>query len=136
MTPKRPNPFVPRPALGWPLLPVPDESGSLAWPDLDTSIRQTIRTILMTRPGERLLDRRFGAGLSEFIHEPNSILTRRRIRDAVQKTLIRYEPRIRLGAVEVEPDGERAEKVRIRIDYQVLRTGAPGSLGIAMTLGG
>ena len=88
-------------------------------------------------PDDQLaFSRRFGAGLSEFLHEPNSILTRRRIRDAVQKALTRYEPRIRLQGVEVTPDGERDERVRIQIAYQVLRTGTPGALSIAMTLGG
>lgn len=136
MTPKRPNPFVPAPPIGWPLLPTPDGTGSLNWPDLESSIRQTIRAILMTRPGERLLDRRFGAGLQEFLHEPNSILTRRRIRDAVRDAIARHEPRVRLHRVEVEPEGERAERVRVSIGYEVIRTRRPGALAIAMTLGG
>jgi len=135
MTAKRPNPYIPRPPLGWPLLPVPDETGSLHWPDLETSVRQTIRAILLTRPGERLLDRRFGAGLSDFLHEPNSILTRRRIRDAVHQALSRHEPRIRLDQVLVEAEGERAERVRIHIAYQVRRSGQSDALSIAMTLG-
>jgi uncharacterized protein len=135
MIAKRPNPFVPAPALGWPLLPVPDATGSLAWPDLETSIRQTIRAILMTRPGERLLARRLGAGLQDFLHEPNSVLTRRRLRDAVREALLRHEPRIRLVGVDVEPEGEREERVRIAIGYEVIRTGRPGTLAIAMMLG-
>ena len=44
----------PHPPIGWPLLSVPDEHGELGYPDLAESVRQTIRAILLTRPGEQL----------------------------------------------------------------------------------
>ena len=68
--------------------------GSLDYPALDDSVRQTIRVILLTRPGEQLLHPEFGVGLEQFLHDPNTITTRRRIRDAIVAGLERWEPRI------------------------------------------
>ncbi|WP_248595551.1 GPW/gp25 family protein [Candidatus Accumulibacter phosphatis] len=46
---------LPRPLIGWPLFALPDEHGRLDWPDLEASVRQGIRVILSTRPGEQLM---------------------------------------------------------------------------------
>src|SRR5688572_27934148 len=81
---------LPRPWLGWPLLPLPDEAGALSWPLLEDSLRQLIRVLLSTRPGEQLMRPDFGAGLELLLHEPNNLATRRRIRDAVQESLSRW----------------------------------------------
>ena len=88
-------------AVGWPLLPLPDENGQLAWPDAETSVRQTIEAILRTRPGEQLMRPRFGGGLEDFVHEPNTLTTRRRIHDAIVAALTTWEPRVTLDRVEV-----------------------------------
>jgi hypothetical protein len=76
---------LPRPSLGWPLLPQPDTDGRLSFPTMDDSVRQAIRVILQTQRGEQLMRPDFGAGLSEFLHEPNTLTTRRRIRDSVSE---------------------------------------------------
>src|SRR5215208_1652650 len=80
--------------VGWPLLPLPDDQGRLAWPDPAASVRQLIEVVLRTRPGEQLMRPRFGGGLEEFVAEPNTLVTRRRIHDVVRGALDRWEPRI------------------------------------------
>ncbi|MEM7021592.1 MAG: GPW/gp25 family protein, partial [Pseudomonadota bacterium] len=69
MSAPRPNRRLPPPPTGWPLLPVPKD-GSLVFPSLDDSVRQMIKLILLTRPGEQLLRPQFGAGLEQFLHAP------------------------------------------------------------------
>lgn len=132
----RVNPARPSDPIGWPLLPVPDATGSLNWPDLNTSIRQTIRALLVTKPGERLLQRRLGGALQDFIHQPNTVLTRRRIHDRVAETLGAWEPRIDLTELTVEPEGEFGERVRITLNYRIRLTRALDGISIAVNLGG
>lgn len=132
----RPNPARPRDPLGWPLLPVPDATGSLAWPDLETSIRQTIRAVLVTRPGEQRLHPLLGGALQDFLHQPNSVLTRKRLHDRVAETLTVWEPRVALVSIAVEPEGDASERVRIAINYRIRVTGAPGGISVAIALGG
>jgi phage baseplate assembly protein W len=125
-----------RPFLGWPLLPLPDEHGELAWPGLAQSVRESIRIILSTRPGEQLMRPEFGGGLDRVLHEPNTITTRRRIRDLVRDSLVRWERRILVDAVEVwEVPGEPSH-VRVEIAYRLARTGAPGALNVTVQLEG
>ncbi len=126
---------IPRPPIGWPLLPLPDEQGRLSWPSLEESIRQNLRVILATRPGELLMRPFFGAGLTEFIGESNDLLTRRRIHDRVTEAIGQGEPRIELDRVDLDTSPEHPERLRIEIAYRLRRTGSPATLGVTLDLG-
>ena len=125
-----------RPLLGWPLLPLPDAHGELAWPELAQSVSESIRIILSTRPGEQLMRPEFGGGLDRLLHEPNTITTRRRMRDLVQDSLARWERRILVDAVEVWEVPDAPSHVRVEIAYRLARTGAPGALNVTVQLEG
>ena len=121
---------------GWPLLPLPDANGALQWPDLARSVRETIRAILSTRPGEQLMRPDFGGGLDRLLHAPNTVATRRQMRDLVQESLARWERRILLDAVEVWEVPERPSELRVEIVYRLANTGAPGALNVTVQLEG
>lgn len=127
------------PPIGWPLLPLPDDNGALDWPDLATSVAAQLRKLLATRPGELLGHRDYGAGLQRFLHEPNTLATRARIREAIEQAITRHEPRVVLDAVEVFDETDRATgelgQVRIEVRYRLRRDGTPGELGAALVLG-
>lgn len=128
------------PAIGWPLLPRPNENGQLDWPDLAASVAAQLRVILSTRPGEQLEHPDFGAGLQEFLHEPNTLATRARIQSRIEEAIVRHEPRIVLDAVEVYDDSDPVEaelgRVRIEVQYRLRRTGVAASTGLTLALGG
>jgi len=123
-----------RPLIGWPLLPLPDASGALAWPDLATSVRDAIRIVLSTRPGEQLMRREYGGGLDRLLHSPNTLATRREMRDLVQDALERWEPRILLDSVEAWEVPDDPSQVRVEIGYRLARTGAPGAMNVTVAL--
>jgi phage baseplate assembly protein W len=127
------------PPIGWPLLPLPDENGALDWPGLAASVAAQLRKLLATRPGELLGHRDYGAGLQRFLHEPNTLATRARIREAIEQAIARHEPRIMLDAVDVFDETDRAigelGQVRIEVRYRLRRDGTPGELSAALVLG-
>ena len=125
-----------RPLLGWPFLPLPDEQGVIDWPGLEQSVRDAIRIILSTRPGEQLMRADFGAGLDRLLHEPNTLATRRQIRDLVQNALTRWERRILLDGVEVWEVPDQPSHVRVEIAYRLARNGAPGAMNVTLQLEG
>lgn len=120
--------------IGFPCLGLPDEHGQLGWPTLETSVRDGIRTVLSTRPGEQLMRPEFGGGLDRLLHEPNTLATRRRIRDLVQASLVRWERRILVDAVEVWEVPEAPSHLRVEIQYRLARTGAPGRMNVNVQL--
>lgn len=120
--------------IGWPLLPLPDENGQLAYPTLAESVRQNLRVILSTRPGEQLMRPEYGAGLVDFIGEPDTIATRRRIRDRVTEGIARWEPRIDVSRVALDALPGAAGQLRIEIAYRIRRTGETRTLGLNLEL--
>lgn len=121
--------------ITWPLLPVPDEGGRLRYPsDLDASVRERIEAILSVRPGEQLQRPRFGAGLVRFLDQPDTVQTRRRIRDTVTEALGRYEARVDVDRVDVL-DGDGPGRLRVEIHYRLRRTGTDSRLGLTLQLG-
>lgn len=122
--------------LSWPLLPTPDAHGALEFPSLEDSVRQMIHVILLTRPGEQLMRPEFGGGISRFLNEPNTVETRRRLRDAVGSSLATWEPRITIDEVDVTPVDGAPTTVRIDIAYRLKRTGQRKQIALTMVLGG
>ena len=122
--------------VNWPLLGQPDTEGRLRYPSLDEGVRQSIKIILQTRPGERLMRPHFGGGLESFLHEPNTLATRRKISNLITESLERWEPRILLDRVDVWETEERPDRVRVEIVYRLRRTAQVQQMGITLELEG
>lgn len=124
--------------LGWPLLPVPDANGQLHYPGLAQSVREQIQVLLSTRPGEQLMNPCFGAGLENLLTEPNTVATRSRIQELVGDALKRWEDRIVVDGIAVDPVSDAAtgvaDGVRVEIAYRLLRTGAPARVGLTLVM--
>lgn len=121
-------------AVGWPLLPVPDDEGELHWPAPEQSVREQVRVVLLTRPGEQLMRPLYGAGLGNFLHEPNTLSTRRAVRDRIRESLARWEKRIVTDRIEVWEVPGRPTAIRVEIAYRLRRTGAAETVGLVMEL--
>jgi uncharacterized protein len=107
---------------GWayPLSIAPDNH--LARAAYDEDVRQAIRIILGTNPGERIMRPTFGAGLNDFLFEPISTTTLSLVRSRVYSALIDWEPRIDLERVRVSYDPAEQSKLLIEIHYRVRST--------------
>jgi phage baseplate assembly protein W len=117
-------------------MPLPDEHGRLSWPSLEDSVRELIRVVLSTRPGEQLMRPDFGAGLELLLHEPNTLATRRRIRDRIQEAIARWERRVLLDRVDVRDLAGEPSQVRVEIGYRLARSGAPATVALTVQLEG
>ena len=78
---------------------------------------------------------RFGAGLSRFLHLPNTLETRRQIQETVFKALAQWEHRMVVLRVEVWEDEETPEAVRIEIAYKIRRTREQVTTTVKLNLG-
>ncbi len=111
-----------------------DELGRMAFSSDDDSVREVIRNILLTRPGERLMRPQFGAGLLDFIHQPNNETTRTLMANVVQKSIEQWETRVKVEGVSVVPDQTSLSKVQIIIRYQMRYGQQPLQLTLGLDL--
>lgn len=113
--------------MGWsfPVAPGPDRGLELA--QGPEKVLQSIRIILETEPGERIMRPYFGCGLRRYLMKPNTVATRSLMEQDVARALAAWEPRIRVERVSVTP-GDDPALVLIAIAYVHVRDGRPGNL--------
>lgn len=118
--------------ISFPVRVAPD--GRIATSAGPENIRESIRVILVTQPGERLQLPDFGGGARGFLFEPNTVATRRLIQERIQDALRTWEPRISLQAVTVEedPDDPRAAVATVRYSLVADRTSEQVSLRLQL----
>lgn len=120
--------------IGFP--PRVGEDGRLGFSEGPDNIREAIRIILLTDPGERLMLPRFGGGLNRFLYEPNTVATRRQIREQIERAVSRWEPRVKLESVTVEADAEAPRAAIATISYALVANRQPEQLSLRLDLAG
>ncbi len=110
--------------------------GRVAWSEGEANVRESIQVILLTERRERLMLPEFGGGLSGYLFEPNTVTTRRLIKDRIQRALEQWEPRIAVESVEVEPDPQDSQAAVATITYQLVATQTRERVRLGVTLAG
>jgi phage baseplate assembly protein W len=113
-----------------------DEDGRLVWSDGVDNIREAVRVILMTEPGERLMLPDFGAGLGRFLSEPNTVATRRAIGERIMRALARWEPRINVVSVVVDEDPDDPRGAVATVTWRLVATRAVERVSLNVPVGG
>jgi uncharacterized protein len=111
--------FVGR-GLAWPLRV--DHTGVIALSQGPSDLESSIRLVLQTAPGERVMRPDFGCRIHELVFEPVNPNTLGLMRHAVLEALAQWEPRITVDAVEVTPDADSAALVHIHVTYRIRST--------------
>src|SRR3954451_3293386 len=81
-----------------------DQSGAIAMTVGASDIESSIRMILTTAPGERVMRPFFGCRIWELLFEPINANTMGMMGEAVRESISRWEPRVVLDDVVVTPD--------------------------------
>ena len=123
--------------VGWPL-DVPHSGGSLDYSADTQCLREALWNVLMTNPGERLMRPSFGAGLSQWVGQPNTQSTRQLIASSITTAIGTWEQRVALSDVDVAIDPNDAARVLITLSYTARGSVAapPEQLTLTLTLGG
>jgi phage baseplate assembly protein W len=114
---------------GW-AMPVELEprTGVVATVQHEEDIRQSIRIILETSPGERVMRPNFGCGIHEMVFDALDSTAIRRIRSLVEESLRRCEARIDVMDVVVEETPSEQGRLIVEIEYRVRKTNQTGNL--------
>jgi phage baseplate assembly protein W len=110
--------------------------GRLAWSSGEDNMRELLRVILMTQAGERVMRENFGCGLRQYLFEPNTVTTRQRIQNSIEKAIARWEPRVSVDDVSVDPDDIDPRRVNINVQFRLVATQGASSLSFTLQLQG
>jgi phage baseplate assembly protein W len=70
----------------------------------EQAIARSIRNIVFTFPGEKFFDESFGSEVSRSLFENIDDLSAETMRDQIEESINRFEPRVNLKKVKVLPD--------------------------------
>jgi phage baseplate assembly protein W len=108
--------------VGWSFPPCVAADGGTATAIYDEDVKQSLRIILGTDYGERVMRPDFGAGLRSFVFGPISQTALQRVKARVQDALILWEGRIDVLQVTVTLDAAQRSLLLIDISYRVRAT--------------
>ena len=119
------NPIIGR---GWNFPPMLDERGTIALTGDTNEIEQSIRIILTTAPGQRVMRPEFGCHIHELVFAPNNSATAGLVQRYIGEALGRWEPRIQVQQVVAQADPNEPACLLITIKYWVAATHSNRSL--------
>jgi phage baseplate assembly protein W len=96
--------------------------GEIALASGDHDIEQSIRIILETAPGERVMRPEFGCRIHELIFDPRNAATEGLMIYYVEQALGRWEPRIDVLEVDVLPVSGQDATLLVEIKYRIKAT--------------
>lgn len=85
------------------------------------AVRQAVKNVLLTNPGEKPFRPSFGAGLNALIFELADDEAEQEIDEVIRNAIANYEPRARVldTLIDVQPD---RNSIKIQVQFQVLNT--------------
>lgn len=104
---------------GWAFPVVANAAGHIDYAAGALSIEQSIRILIGTSPGERVMRPELGCGIWDLVMEPNTLQLHGRVQVRVRDALVRWEPRIDVLDVRVDSPPEQKYVLLIRIDYRI-----------------
>ena len=114
---------------GWAFPPAFDtrtRAASLVSADAD--IRQSLRILFSTTPGERVMQPTYGSDLKFMVFEEMTDSTVTDIKDIVERAVRFFEPRITLNVVRIDESDWLEGILRLDLDYTVRSTNTRSNL--------
>tara|TARA_B100000214_G_C23699234_1_gene504484 strand:- start:173 stop:592 length:420 start_codon:yes stop_codon:yes gene_type:complete len=85
----------------------------------DNAIKQAVKNLILTVPGEKPFQPDIGSRISELLFEPLDPFTSISIKEEVINTITQYEPRVRIIAVNVKANFEK-NSFDVELRYQIV----------------
>jgi len=107
---------------GWAYPVDTDHRGDVEMSGDAVGVRESIRIILGTAKGERVMRPEFGCDVHDHVFATVTPATLSTIESDVTDALVRWEPRIDVESVEATQDDRNPNRVLIDIDYRIRST--------------
>ena len=85
----------------------------------DNSIKQAVKNIILTAPGEKPFQPLVGSSVNRLLFEPLDAFTADAIAEEITTTINQFEPRVQLTNVDVTPIFE-SNKLNVSLEYKIV----------------
>jgi len=113
---------------GWSYPVGTDNQGNVRMEDGEDNVEKSVRMILGTAKGERVMRPEFGCEIHDLVYSSLSPTTLNRIEESVRTALVRWEPRIDVESIDATPDSSNPGRVLIEIEYWVESTNSRSNM--------
>jgi phage baseplate assembly protein W len=120
---------------GWKFPILPDASGGLRYVAGDENVEQSVRTLLLTAIGERVMRPGFGTRARSSVFMPGSVQNLRLLEVSIREALVEFEPRVDVEAVRAEENPQERSRVDVNVRYLIRRTNTRHNLVFPYYLG-
>lgn len=104
---------------GWAFPVMTDIHGNIASSSYEKSVEESIRVILGTTPGERVMNPYFGCKINDIIFSSNSSKTISLAIHYIEEAIVKWEPRVILKNITGDFDMDKSGVININIEYEI-----------------
>ena len=116
-----------------------DEDGQRLTKTAREAIKQNMKMIVLTAPGERIMDPGFGVGLRRFLFRPLTSQTFEVIATAIRSQITKYMPYINFRGINIETADQDISLgnngIRITVSYAIPAIGQSDELALVERAG-
>jgi phage baseplate assembly protein W len=120
---------------GWRFPILPDAAGGLGFASGDENVEQSLKILLLTDFGQRVMRPDFGCKAPSLVFAPGSVQNLALLETTIREAVRDWEPRIELEEVRAEADIEDETRVTVHIGYRIRQTNTRGNLVFPFYLG-
>jgi phage baseplate assembly protein W len=120
---------------GWRFPIIPDASGGLGYVSGDANVEQSVRIVLLTALGERVMRPGFGTRARSSLFTPGSVQALRMLEVSIRDALVEFEPRVDVESVRAEANVDEPSRVDVDVRYLIRRTNSRHNLVFPYYLG-
>lgn len=88
----------------------------------EDDIYESLQVLLLTRPGERVMQPNYGCNLDQLLFEPMNTSMFAYVKDQISKSILYHEPRIDLKRINLQLDRQVEGLLLVELDYVVRST--------------
>jgi phage baseplate assembly protein W len=97
-------------------------------------VRQNLKNLILTSPGERIMDPEFGVGIKRFLFENRTVSTTNAIKSALTVQISRYMPFISIVSIQFADDEQNSNLLGISITYFIIPSSTTDQLQLNFNL--
>jgi len=86
----------------------------------ETAVTQSIKNLLQTKFGERLMDPDIGSRIYEILFEPLDEFSATTLKENIINTIKNFEPRVIINNCEVSAESSDSNEILVDIDYTIV----------------